>query len=296
MSNLESDGHVEFDSITSASNPKIKRLRKLCLSTNSTSEQIVLEGTKLLAETLSSRGAPEEIFLTQEWLNKNELLISKFVSKSNIFIIPHSLMKSSISTVNPNGVVCIFNKVNLPQKPIDPEFILLLDRVQDPGNLGSIFRSSLAFGVDYILINQGANPFNQKVIRSSSGSILNVPFKRFAFNELENSFESIKEVIDYYKNKSFQIVGTFSKVDIFNDQLINFWEVDWLKPTLLILGNEGEGIHLELAKTCTKFVTIPHEPIVNSLNVAASAVPLLLERQRSKIETLLKNDREHKTI
>ena len=62
-----------------------------------------------------------------------------------------------------------------------------------------------------------------------------------------------------------------------------YWELDWDLPTVLVLGNEGSGVHASIEACCTYFVTLPHSSLVDSLNVASAAVPLLLERQRVKM-------------
>jgi TrmH family RNA methyltransferase len=64
-------------------------------------------------------------------------------------------------------------------------------------------------------------------------------------------------------------------------EVVPYWELDWTRPTALVLGNEGSGLHPELLACCSHGVTLPHSPRVESLNVAAAAVPLLLERRRA---------------
>ena len=63
--------------------------------------------------------------------------------------------------------------------------------------------------------------------------------------------------------------------------VVPYWELDWTKPTVLVLGNEGSGLHPDLQSCCTHGVTLPHSTAVESLNVASAAVPLLLERRRA---------------
>ena len=67
--------------------------------------------------------------------------------------------------------------------------------------------------------------------------------------------------------------------------VIPYWEIDWIRPTVLVLGNEGSGVHEEILKCCTHAVTLPHNELVESLNVASAAVPLLLERLRARMTT-----------
>ena len=71
--------------------------------------------------------------------------------------------------------------------------------------------------------------------------------------------------------------------------ILPYWELDWTKPTVLVLGNEGSGLHSLIKPCCTHSVTLPHSSLVESLNVASAAVPLLLERRRAKIATNIDN-------
>ena len=87
------------------------------------------------------------------------------------------------------------------------------------------------------------------------------------------------------KKRGFQIVGTFSPRSLVDHKVFPYWEIDWREPTVLVLGNEGTGVHSKIRACCTHSVTLPHNEIVESLNVASAAVPLLLERLRAKMNS-----------
>ena len=78
-------------------------------------------------------------------------------------------------------------------------------------------------------------------------------------------------------------MGTISPNKSTKKKVKPYWELDWNLPTVLVLGNEGSGLHSSIEACCTEFVTLPHSSLVESLNVASAAVPLLLERQRVKM-------------
>ena len=197
---------------------------------------------------------------------------------------------SAVSTKNPDGVAAIVQKSAFKDCTFEEEddFILVLDKIQDPGNLGNLFRTALAAGVNKVLLGGGASPFNQKVLRSSCGSIFHLPFYRIEgdeekiCNELLNSLKNISE-------KGFQIVLAVGENKFSKNSPKPYWEYNWLKPTALILGNEGAGISNKIQEAFNETITIPHSELVESLNVACVAVPILLERKRRTLTSISEN-------
>ena len=155
----------------------------------------------------------------------------------------------------------------------------MLDRVQDPGNLGNILRTALAGDVDKIILGGGAHPLGQKSMRASCGALFHLPFKRIAGKDSE-VVNHLLEILDLLSKKGFQIISTTSKKLLDGTEAKPYWELDWSKRTVLILGNEGSGIHKKIKEAFNETITIPHNELVESLNVACVAVPLLLERKR----------------
>ena len=168
----------------------------------------------------------------------------------------------------------------MPDKKDD--LILVLDRIQDPGNMGNLFRIALASGVNKILLAGGANPLSPKVLRSSCGSIFHLPYRRIEGNE-ENIIKNLLIYLDEFNNQGFQVVLTSGSIKSADKPIKPYWELNWQKPTILVLGNEGSGIHDKIKKAFSEIITIPHSELVESLNVACVAVPLLLERRRAAL-------------
>ncbi len=254
----------------------------------------MLEGTNLIKEAIKSSISFLEFIVTPEWIEKHNSLISLLPTELKISLVTSSVLQASVSTKNPDGVAALIALNDLPDKPSNPEFILVLDRIQDPGNVGNLFRTALASDVDLLLSASGADPLSQKVLRSSSGSILNLPFERVGDNEIESIDIIVKRLEKYYSD-GFQIIGTSSPNKDFNDEgfkdaePIPYWELNWDLPTVLVLGNEGSGLNIKIFNCCTHVVTLPHSSKVESLNVASAAVPILLERRRVKMSKVLKN-------
>ena len=199
-------------------------------------------------------------------------------------------LRSALSTKNPDGVAAIVQKSAFKECTFfkEDDFILVLDRIQDPGNLGNLFRTALAAGVNKVLLGGGASPFNQKVLRSSCGSIFHLPFKRIEGDEKQVCNQLLDSLGDISR-RGFQIVLAMGENKFSNISPKPYWELDWLKPTALILGNEGSGIHYKIKEAFKETITIPHSELVESLNVACVAVPLLLERNRRTFTSISEN-------
>jgi len=229
---------------------------------------------------LKSRKNPSKILVTEKWLRKNQNLSKKF-DDSLINIVSEEVLASAISTINPDGIAALVEISAIPNYQFSSknDFVLVLDRIQDPGNLGNLFRTALAAGVDAIFLVGGAHPLGQKVLRSSSGAVFHLPFLRFDGSE-EETLNSLFNYLSELSNEGFKIFSTSSFNKSSKKPSKPYWEIDWTKSTVLILGNEGQGIHKKIQEAFNETITIPHSELVESLNVACVAVPLLLERKR----------------
>ena len=270
-----------FPKITSKNNTLVKRFRSFKKGSNTKDKDyFCIEGTHLMEEMLKSGNNPSKILATEKWLDKNEELYQK-VDQSLIIIVSEEVLASAVSTKNPDGVAALVEISSILNCNFNNEddFILVLDRIQDPGNMGNLFRTALAAGVNKILLAGGAHPLGQKVLRASSGSVFHLPFKRFEGGE-EEIINSLLKSLNQFSKNGFQIISTSSHNINPKKSQKPYWEIDWSKRTVLILGNEGRGIHKRIQEAFNKTITIPHSEIVESLNVACVAVPLLLERKR----------------
>ena len=229
---------------------------------------------------LKSGNCPSKVLTTEKWLDKNEELYQK-IDQSLIIVVSEEVLASAVSTKNPDGVAALVEISSILNFDLNnqDDFILVLDRIQDPGNMGNLFRTALAAGVNKILLAGGANPLGQKALRASSGSVFHLPFKRFDGGE-EEIINSLLISLNQLSKNGFQIISTSSHNKNPNKSQKPYWEIDWSKPTALILGNEGNGIHKRIQEAFNETITIPHNELVESLNVACVAVPLLLERKR----------------
>ena len=243
----------------------------------------MLEGSHLLEEALKTNFLPTEVIATREWCYEHDDVLRMLASRSLLTLVTQNVLEASLSTVTPDGVAAIFPMSGLPKTQKAPKHILALDRIQDPGNLGNLFRSALAAEYEIIWLASGADPLNQKVLRSSAGSVLHLPFERIG-DSPTSSIEILVSKLNIAIDNNYQVVGTISPNKNTEKVVKPYWKLDWNLPTVLVLGNEGSGVHSLIEDCCSDFVTLPHSSLVESLNVASAAVPLLLERQRVKID------------
>jgi TrmH family RNA methyltransferase len=182
------------------------------------------------------------------------------------------LFPAIAGTESPQGLLALAKVPSIQlEKLIQSASMLLVGcELQDPGNLGTLLRSAEAFGVEGLLLTQtSVNPWNEKVIRASAGSIFRVPCL--------GGFESI-ELLQNLERKGFRFVAATPKA------AIDFREADLKGRFALILGNEGKGLSEEVLTRVQTRIRIPMTVGIESLNVSVAASIILCEaaRQRNK--------------
>ena len=233
--------------VTSKDNELIKKCIDLQSKKYSRLEgKCLVESVKLVKEAYD-RGLVETILVTKQKLE----LVSKL--KCRIEVIDERLAKHISSTVTTDGVFAIATIPNHNQ--VSYKKCLVLDRIQDPSNLGSIIRSACAFGFDTILTINSVYPFTPKAIRSSMGYV-------FSVNFIEVDEQKLRDI--KAKNNI-----TFYAADMGGEVIDNVKISD--NNIALIIGNEGQGIDKELRKVADKIVAIPMQNNVESLNASVSA-------------------------
>lgn len=255
--------------ITSKSNEKVKFIKSLNEKKFRQKENcFYLEGIKVVEEVLISDRAIDIKFiaLSSEILkqvNGGTEFLNKLKSINNITVydLKKEVFESVVDTKTPQGVLVVLNiqeykLENLLKENIKANNnILLLDKIQDAGNMGTIIRTADAFGVDTILCMEGTvDVYSPKVIRSTMGSIL-----REKIVYIKN------EELDILKNSNYVIVGTSLNTDKYID---NF---DFSKKTIFVLGNEANGMSKDVENVCTELVKIKMNGNAESLNVGIAA-------------------------
>jgi len=258
---------AEAELISSRRNPLVRQLRALHEPRGRREQgRLLLEGRHLLEEALRLRLQPDLVAATPAWIARHAELWASLPSTTLRQPLAEEALGLAASTSHPDGVLATLMPP-VPDAERRPSFVLALDALQDPGNLGTLLRTALAAGVEEVWLGEGADPYAPKVLRASSGAALALPLRRLERAELLQRLQGPAAA-------GLQRVAT----------LVNggrpYWELDWTQPTVLLLGNEGAGLDPRLAALADARVTIPHSPAVESLNVAVAAAPLLLERWR----------------
>ncbi|GAB4529601.1 MAG: RNA methyltransferase [Pleurocapsa sp.] len=260
---------VESKILTSIQNPLIKQIRKLHRSKERRKQSLLLlEGTNLVTVACQVNYGLNILLCTPRWQENNQQLYVDFIKKGlSIRFVSEEILKAIATTVNPDGVVAIAPR----QIPLIPniqttQLSLGVERLQDPGNLGTIIRTAVAGGVDSLWLSaDSVDVDNPKVLRASVGEWFKLPMA---------TGQNLAEVVKQHQQRGIQIIATTSQATK------NYWEIDFCRPSLILLGNEGAGLSSELIALADEKVIIPLSSDVESLNVAIATALLVYEAKR----------------
>jgi RNA methyltransferase, TrmH family len=254
--------------ITSVTNSRVKVVRRLQTDRRfrTRENKFVVEGTRWLADAIQQNLPPLAIYYTREWQQKpghTEILqqLDTVVQE-----VSEEVMAVMSDTETPAGVLTVLPVQPLPL-PTQPRLLLILDEIRDPGNLGTIFRTAAAAGVDGILLSPGCvDPYNPKVIRAGMGAQLRLPIQQHAWFRIGE--------IAY----GLQIWLATA------DGHLPYTGVNWRQPSALIVGSEAHGAGQEAVALSTGTIYIPMFATTESLNAGTAAGIILFEalRQRSQ--------------
>lgn len=265
--------------ITSNSNQKIKNVISLITSSKARKEQkkYVVEGIKMFLE--APLDLIDEIYVSESFIGSKESVESKnslkpeaikALSNSNYEVVTDQVFKKMSDTVSPQGILCVIKKVDYKIEKLisnkDRLRILVLEGIQDPGNLGTMIRTSEAAGFDFILADKNTvDVYNTKVIRSTMGSVYRIPV--LYTDDLLNGISILKA------NGVFSYAAHLKGNKFFN-------EIEYSNKSAIYIGNEGKGLSDVISDTADVLVKIPMEGKVESLNAAVAASLMMFEVKR----------------
>ena len=237
--------------ITSTNNKYIKELAKLKDKKYRDKQDFFLVETKHLVLESFKAGCIKQLIL-----EKNEI----FPLDVDTLYVSNEVLKKISSLESPPKVMALVSKKK-ESKELG-EKILILDKIQDPGNLGTIIRSAVAFNIDTIICSKDtADIYNPKVVRASQGMIFHIPI----------IVDDINKKVKELKEKDYKIIGT--KVtnghDVRTSSIYSHFA--------LIIGNEGQGISREIEELCDEYLYIKMNENCESLNASVAASILLYE-------------------
>lgn len=257
--------------ITSTSNPQIKKIIQLSTKgkARKTSRAFVVEGIKMFLE--APRDWLEAVYVSETFLGKNADILKGVTYE----VVSDTVFKHISDTMTPQGILCI---LKMPAYDLEDllgaegknPLLLVTESIQDPGNLGTMFRTAEGAGATGILMNKSTvDVFNPKTIRSTMGSIYRMPFLYT---------EDLQEAVTNLGKKGVHFFAAHLKGTASYD------EEDYKKPSAFLIGNEGNGLSEETAELADTYIRIPMEGELESLNAAMAAGILLYEgnRQRRK--------------
>jgi len=249
-----------MERITSRSNPLCTHIRKLNTSNSYRREQGVLvgEGPKLLEEALKA-GSEVTLVVTAEG---TEVTCPPEVRRVEV---PADLLASLCDTKTPQGVLFVCKAPGTALPALDGQRYLVLDGVQDPGNVGTVWRTADAFGADGLILLGGcADPFSPKVVRSTMGAVFRLPVYQTDPEQLK--YACTRAQLPLYATALREDAEELGRAD--------------LKRCAVVIGSEGRGISDSMLDLCEKTLKIPMRERCESLNAAVAASVILWEGWR----------------
>lgn len=252
--------------ISSTANPGFKALRELVDSSRERRQAglSILDGIHLVQAYRASGGVPEEIWVSEGGLDNNEIKqILKKVSSSRILLLSDDLFAQLSHVVTPTGIVAVVKTPRPRPVPAHMQACLMLEDLQDPGNLGSILRTAAAAGLKHVLLSKNAvHAWSPRVLRAGMGA-------HFVLDIHEQA-----DLIAAAKSFKGAVVATSQ------DAPRPIYGCDLAGNVALLFGNEGGGLSRPLRAAAHVEVSIPMPGKVESLNVAAAVAVCLFERVR----------------
>jgi RNA methyltransferase, TrmH family len=266
-------------------NPLVKQLRQAFSRAELTeSGDCAIEGLRILEEAIRSGLRLSAVFFRDSAQDRAERLLPQLGAHVDTLLLPDSLFDSIVASESPQGVAALVRLKEFSLEDILERLqvgpIVVLAGLQDPGNLGTILRSSEAFGCAGVVLGEGTvSPFNSKVIRASAGSVFRLPMVHGQIHRREKGTAKVaklEQIAETLKSKNVRLIATSSHKGMPIDH------ADLKGGTAIFFGNEGAGLPRDLMATMDEFISIPHSQQVESLNAGVAASIVLYEAARQR--------------
>ena len=264
-----------FKKITSVSNPLIKQIRGLHQKKFRDAESLFLaEGQKLVHDGLDAGWSLQIIVYGAGSINEPSvaaLAARAKASGAQVLEVTRQILEKISRRDNPQAIIGVFRQQLDDLAGVGREGLwVALDRVRDPGNLGTVLRTCDATGVrGLVLLGETCDPFSVEAVRATMGSLFHVPVVRCT----EAAF------LDHMKSVSAELVGTHLAASP------DFREAEYGQPLVVVMGNEQKGLSPALAEDCDRLVRIPMVGQADSLNLAVSTGLMIYEALRDSLPT-----------
>jgi TrmH family RNA methyltransferase len=251
-----------MDLITSKDNLKIKYVRSLSAKKFRDQENsFVVEGIKFVKEAIAEKSNIRFVLFSESALDKSEAKTIEHELKSvnaEVIACTNNVFDSVSDTINAQGVLAVIKKNDIDDLKLlkNFNFAVMCDRIQDPGNLGTIIRTADAFGPAAVIMNKGCvDEYNPKVVRASAGAI-------FRGNFIHGDDE---EIISNLYREGFKIYSTVVESDF------TFDNIEKSEKICVVIGNEGQGVSREIVDASNMNITIKMSGRAESLNASIAA-------------------------
>ena len=259
--------------ITSKDNDFVKHVKKLKEKKyREEYGEFIVEGIKMIEEAILENATIKTIVVCEDCKAQggipNDLLYE--IAKYNCIYVNEKVFNAMTDVSNPQGILAIIDKSNNKETEINfnEELFLILDNIQDPGNMGTILRTADSINLKQILVSKGtSDPYNPKVVRSTMGAIF-----RVKVIECESLPKTIKEL----KKHKIKIYATDLKTDK------SIYDVDY-KKAAVVIGNEANGVTEEVLDLADTRIKIPMKGKTESLNAAVATGVILYEAVRQNM-------------
>ena len=231
--------------------------------------EYTVEGIRAVTD-LGKKGFLRAILIRESKRSELEPLVQKDFSISSVYVVQDPIFDKIEHSVNGQGILGIAKKciTNLDSFIVEDGLYVALDGVQDPGNLGTIIRTAVAAGAKGIFLLKGTvDPYNEKCVRSTMSALCNIPI----FEDI-----TLSEFYDFIKDNSIKTYVTSL------DNAKPYHTISYAKRSMVILGNEGNGVSKEIIEMCDQAITIPMYGDIESLNVSIAAA-LCMYKVREQI-------------
>lgn len=261
--------------ITSPTNNNIKHVKSLHKKKyREAYDEFLIEGLRIIEHALDNNAEFRAIYYHEEIVNseRNYKLFQKIYDKNiNLYKVNNKIFRDIATTDNPQGILGVIKRKYYSLKDIinkEKFFLFILDRLQDPGNVGTIIRTADAAGVDGLIALKGTvDIYNSKTIRSTMGSIFTMPIVHV---------DDVGELINTLEIHNSDIISTSLEAERYH------FEVEYGNKNAIIIGNEGNGICDELIGRSNVKVKIPMFGNAESLNASVASGIIIYELVRQK--------------
>ena len=231
--------------------------------------EYTVEGIRAVTD-IGKKDCLRSILIRESKRSELEPLVEKGFTVSSVYVVQDPIFDKIEHSVNGQGILGIAKKCvnDLHSLIVEDGLYVALDGVQDPGNLGTIIRTAVAAGAKGLLLLKGTvDPYNEKCVRSTMSALCNIPI----FEDV-----TLSEFYDFIKDNTIKTYVTSL------ENTKPYHTISYPKRTMIILGNEGNGVSREIIEMCDQAITIPMYGDIESLNVSIAAA-LCMYKVREQI-------------